>query len=324
MAGNERDIIEWGNTFLVSHGYQLISSAPDVVQHTPWSYVLRFVTHKGYVYLKQTPELLALEASIMQLLSSQFQASVPKVIAHNKQLNCFLMNDAGNSLRGILKQKFDESLLCNAVEQFTSLQRATEDRVEIFLDLGVPDYRLDKLTALYEESVKQNDLLLLEGLTEGDIDTLYELSPMLYKRCEQLADYSIKPTIVQPDFHDNNLLVNRELKKITFIDLGEIVIAHPFFSLLICLAQIKKHHGLTDEHSAYLRVRDAGLQHFMDVGSKEYLLDAFEQAHTVWLAYEILANFRLLNACGRDNLLAFQHGKLGALCKNLITALYKK
>ncbi len=64
MAGNERDIIEWGNTFLVSHGYQLISSAPDVVQHTPWSYVLRFVTHKGYVYLKQTPELLALEASI--------------------------------------------------------------------------------------------------------------------------------------------------------------------------------------------------------------------------------------------------------------------
>ncbi len=49
--------------------------------------------------------------------------------------------------------------------------------------------------------------------------------------CKKLSDYSIKQTIVQPDFNDNNTLIDN-VSNITTIDLGEIVISHPFFSLL--------------------------------------------------------------------------------------------
>ena len=95
--------------------------------------VVRFATSDGYVYLKHTPERLALEPTIIQILRDQFHAHVPKIIAHNAELNCFLMKDAGKSLREILKQKFDETLLCKAIYQFTSLQLAVADRVDVFL-----------------------------------------------------------------------------------------------------------------------------------------------------------------------------------------------
>src|SRR5262249_6036518 len=85
-----KEIIQWGSKYLSSHGYTLKSNLPENVQNTPWSYVVRFSTSDGYIYLKHTPEQLALEASIIKTLRDLFHASVPKVIAHNAELNCFL------------------------------------------------------------------------------------------------------------------------------------------------------------------------------------------------------------------------------------------
>src|SRR5690606_29027590 len=130
-----KDIIQWACKCLSSLGYALKSKLPEKVLKTPWSYVLRFETSEGYIYLKHTPALLALEASIIQILHDQFYASVPTVIAHNTELNCFLMKDAGRPLRDILKQKFDTELLCKAIDQFTSLQIATADNLDAFLDI---------------------------------------------------------------------------------------------------------------------------------------------------------------------------------------------
>src|SRR6185437_5982514 len=103
---------------------------------------------------------------------------------------------------------------------------------------------------------------------------------------------------VQPDFHDNNLLINDISKNITIIDLGEIVISDPFFSLLTCLQQAKKHHALTDEDDAYLQIRDAFLKNYAKVESEKHLLDAFATAKILWFAYGALANYRLMKACG--------------------------
>ena len=173
------EIIQWACTYLSSHGYTLKNNLPENVQNTPWSYVIRFATTDGYIYLKQTPELLGLEASIIQILHDQFHASVPKVIAQNAELNCFLMKDAGKSLREILKQKFDETLLFKAIDQFTSLQLAVADHVDVFLDIGVPDWRLDKLPDLYKELLSKNELLIADGLSEIEINELENLLPQV-------------------------------------------------------------------------------------------------------------------------------------------------
>lgn len=140
------------------------------------------------------------------------------------------MKDAGRSLREILKTKFDETLLCRAIDQFTSLQIAVADHVDVFLKIGVPDYRLYKLPLLYKELISENDLVVADGLSNLEINQLETLLPTVINLCKNLSQYAIKQTIVQPDFNDNNTLVDEISQDITIIDLGEIVISHQFCS----------------------------------------------------------------------------------------------
>ena len=313
-------IIQWGCKHLSSLGFTLKSNLPEKVQDTPWSYVVRFDTSDGYVYLKHTPELLALESSIIKILHDQFHAPVPEVIAHNEQLNCFLMKDAGSPLREILKVNFDAALICKAIDQFTLMQSASADHINIFLDIGVPDWRLDKLPDLYEQLLSQKEILIPDGLSESEISKLEFLRSTVSNLCEKLSEYSIKQTIVQCDFHDNNILINTVSQNLTFIDLGEIVISHPFFSLVGCLRQTKKHHGVTEQDDTYLRLMDTCLENYMKFESKNNLLDAFEVAHILWIIYEALAQYRLRIACCKKKVTSFQHGKLSGSLKEFMTA----
>src|SRR3990167_11120626 len=144
-----KEIINWSRDALLSRGYVLKDSLPENIQKTPWSYVVRFATSEGYIYLKQMPALLALEPTVIQILHDQFHTAVPKIIAHNAKLNCFLMKDAGRPLRETLKNKFDVALLCKAIDQFTAMQLDVADHINIFINIGVPDWRLDKLPNLF-------------------------------------------------------------------------------------------------------------------------------------------------------------------------------
>ncbi len=316
-----KEIIHWGCEYLSSHGYTLKSNLPENVKNTPWSYVLRFATSDGDIYLKHTPKLLALEAMIIKTLHDQFHFSVPEVIAHNVKLNCFLMKDAGKPLREVLKKKFDVALLCRAIEQFTFMQQAISDHVHIFLDMGVPDWRLDKLPDLYKQLLSRKDILIADGLSEAEVDELDKQEWKFSNLCKKLSDYAIKQTIVQPDFHDNNILIDDKLQNIIFIDLGEIVISHPFFSLINFLYQIKKHHGMTEEDDAYKRLMDTCLKNYMTIESKKNLLDAFSMARILWFIYDVLSQYRLMLACGQERVMSVQHGKLSKSLKEFMTAM---
>ena len=232
------------------------------------------------------------------------------------------MKDAGKPLREILKKKFDATLLYKAIDQFTSLQIAAADHVDVFLDIGVPDYRLNKLPGLYKKLISQKDLLIAEGLSEIEINKLGTFLPNILDLCKKLSSYGIKETIVQPDFNDNNTLIDDISHAITIIDLGEIVISHPFFSLLNCLQQIKKHHGLTDTDNMYLSIKDACFKkykHFFK--SKDHLSDAFNTAQYLSDVYAISYSYRFMIACGREKLISFQHWKLGSLLREFIARM---
>ena len=316
-------ITQWALNYLSSHGYALKNNKPEPVQDTPWSYVVRFASSEGYVYLKHTPKLLALEAPITQILHDQFHASVPKIIAHNPKLDCFLMKDAGKPLREILKKQFDVELLCKAIDQFTSLQLAIADHVNIFINLGVPDWRLDQLPHLYQQLFSQKELLTADGLSELEIRTLETLRPTVLNLCQKLAAYSIKQTMVQCDFHDNNILIDTPSQKLTFIDLGEIVISHPFFSLVGFLRQAKFHHSLSDKEAVTLKLIEACLKNYLVFESKKSLLDAFEIANVLWFIYEALAQYRLMIACDPAEFMAFQrHGKLSGRLKEFMAVCH--
>lgn len=309
------EIIEWALITLQAP----LAKIKTIVQ-TPWSNVFQIHTAHEFFYLKQTPDLLALESAITQILHDQFHAAVPKVIAHHAELNCFLMKDAGRPLREILKQRFDANLVCKAIDQFTSLQLTVTDHVDVFLDIGVPDWRLNKLPDLFEEIILQKELLIADGLSETERRELETLLPTVSNLCKKLSGYSIKETIVQPDFNDNNTLINDVSQDITIIDLGEISISHPFFSMLNCLQQIRKHHALTEDDDRYLRIKDECIKNHMKFFSKKSLLEAFAISQMLWPVYWILAQYRLMIACGKEKMLSLRPGRLSGSLKELLAA----
>lgn len=291
----------------------------EIVAQTPWSTVLKIHTGSQWVYLKKMPQRIALEADIIQLLQDTFDASVPAVIAINRELSCFLMKDAGISLRCILKKQFDTALVCKTIDQFTSLQIRVSDHIDVLLDIGVPDWRLHKLPDLYREAILQKDLLMDDGLSEREMSALEALTSKVTYLCQQLSDCGIKQTFVQPDFNDNNTLIDDTSQRITLIDLGEIAISHPFFSLVNGLHVLKKHHGLTHQEDMYLTIKEACLKNYRKVESEQNVAKAFEIAHVLWFVYDLVAQDRLIQACGKETLLAFRPGKLREILKAFIT-----
>jgi len=313
----DSEVIAWVRETLKITDQKSISNS-RIILKTPWSSVMRIHTASETFYLKHTPKLLGLEAQIIQLLREQFHAPVPVVVAHNDKLNCFLMKDAGQSLRSFLKESFDTDLFCKAIMQFTALQISLADQVDIFINIGVPDWRLDKLPVLYKSALSKKNFLIDDGLSEAEIDELVRLLPKIKQWCHKLSDYAIRESIVQPDFNDNNRLIDEKSKAITIIDLGEIAISHPFFSLINCLYVIKKHYALTEEDDAYLQIKDACLKNYMHLESEENLLNAFEIANILWFVYGLLASIRFMEACDKVQLRSVQHGKLSASLRELI------
>jgi hypothetical protein len=201
------------------------------------------------------------------------------------------------------------------------MQLTVSENVDIFLDIGVPDWRLDKLPGLYMQLLAQKEILLSDGLSEKEITELEELLPKLSGLCQTLSEYGIKPSIVQPDFQDNNTLIADKSNEITIIDLGEIVISHPFFSLVGCLRQAKKHYALTAKDAAYQQLQDACFNNFTIFAAKNDLLDAFSIASVVWIIYEALAQYRLHQACDTEIFKSFQRrGRLSGSLKEFIAA----
>lgn len=319
MANDKlNEALEWAETALQQTHFNT-----EIVVQTPWSSVIRINTGDELLYLKTTPALIALESKIIQLLNDQFRAPVPTVIAHNAKLHCFLMKDAGVSLRSILKKKFDADLLCKAIDQFTSLQIKVGDHADDFINIGVPDWRLNKLPDLYSKAISQKDLLIADGLSEFEVNELVNLVPKIRGLCEKLSSYAIPETIVQPDFNDNNTLIDERTKAITIIDLGEISISHPFFSLLNCLQQVRKHYALTERDDDYLKIKHACLKNFMRYELEARLLDALKIADILWPVYGMLAYDRLIQACGAEALASYQSGKLSGMLKEFLKVFPK-
>lgn len=321
----KNEIIQWGLEYLSKHGYTVKNNHSEDVQIRPWSYVIRYNTSAGWIYLKQTPKLIALEATITKILRDQFHAPVSEVIASNSELDCFLMKDAGHPLRAILKKQFDAELLCKAVDAFTEMQITVSNDVDSFINIGVPDYRLNKLPILYKELILKKEVLMIDGLTEKEINELESLIPAVSELCKKLSEYAIPQTLVQPDFHDNNTLIDDASQKITVIDLGEIVISHPFFSLINFLQQIKKHHGLTEQDSAYQKIHSACFKNFTRFESSEDLLEAFDLSKILLHVYGVLASYRLIEACDKKEIESYYGaGKLSDELKEFMTICNKK
>jgi hypothetical protein len=286
--------ISWAFTILQDLGYRIQNPVPQAILQTPWSSVYRFDTDQGSLYLKQVPSGLSKEPQVIHLLQKACGAPAPIVIADNPELYCFLMQDAGMALREYFKQGFNTNLLLTAIRNYIEVQRNSIPHLDRLLNLDASDWRIANLPACYTLLINQKDLLNADGLNDAEIKQLSSLTSKLVSLCEQLSQYLIPDTFSHNDFHDNNLLIDPKTQKITMVDLGEVAVTHPFFSLLNMLHQVKEKHALQEEVYQHLQLQ--ALQFWLDYAPQDQLLAAMSLIQQCWPVHRALTEYRLLTS----------------------------
>lgn len=291
--------IQWARDTLENFDYRT-QEVPAIIQDTPWSKVHRFITDKGYVYLKQVPPALFIEPSVIELLQGNFQEHIPSIIAINHDQHCFLMDDRGIQLHEYFKKKrFSTEILVRVLHEYTAIQIFSMRNIEDYLSLGVPDWRLEKLPGLYNDLIEREDLLLGDGLSRDEVSQLSHLQSKFLKICDRLSQFHIANAFGHADFHPKNILIDQATLKTTIIDLGEVVITHPFFSLNNCLHMAMENFSLSDLQ--YDQLLDSCLQPWLSLESRENLREILNLIQQTWSIHAVLGEVRLMDSVNKED-----------------------
>lgn len=285
---------EWALDILSNHGYLSLNPIPEKIVNTAWSVVYRFATHRGAIYLKKVPPPLFLEVLIIKILATQFKAKVPHLIADNPEHHCFLMQDAGIPLHDVLKENFNLEWLMQALQDYTALQLKTSDRIDFLIAEGLPDWRLEKLPQRYRSLLNEEKLLLADGLSHVEIEKLRGLEEKLLSICEQLSQYSIPETLSHCDFHDKNILIDTQTHQTTLIDLGEVSITHPFFSILNYLHRAQENFQISEKQHHF--IQEMALEPWLSFESKDRMLEILNLIQQCWSIHAVLGEYHLIQS----------------------------
>ncbi len=308
----------WCRKTLVGLGQVLVSEQYERIVDTPWSWVVRYQTQKGYYYLKQVPEKIAIEAHIINLINNYCSSAAPVIIATNPELYCFVMQDAGPSIREQLFKKFDVSLALQGIEHFKGVQQVMSFHVDEMLALGVPDYRLVCMPDLFLQLLERHsDVLYEDGLHQHELDQLKVCLPRIKNWCHELNGLGMASTLVQPDCNDNNLLLDPDTGKVTLIDIGEITVSNPLFSLLNFMYVVKRKHTLADDDPGYLSIKRGCLSEFANLAEQDQER-VLACAYGLYPVYAALAGYRLIEMCDKQALMTLQRGKLSDTLRQLL------
>lgn len=246
MRASPADCTSWALAHLPPGAY-----STQEICRTPFSLVLQLSGAGGVFYLKQLPPELFREAAVTAALAAYAPGAVPRVMAVDAGLGCFLTADHGAQLRQLVKAGGATQLPARAMQVYAGIQQAALPHVQELLALGVPDWRPRRLPLLFEELLAGNDFKSL-GFPARQHTALLQYAGAMAAQCERLAALGIPATIEHADFQDKNVLA--EDGRLSVIDWGEAVIAHPFFSLRRFLVSVSIHHKLEgrDIKAAYL------------------------------------------------------------------------
>jgi aminoglycoside/choline kinase family phosphotransferase len=290
-------IIDWAKTKLkLKLNDNEINRAIETVVQTPWSSVLKICTPQEPLYLKQTPPDLFIEVDIIQKCRDLCKImDIPEIIADNQDLHCFLMKSCGDvSLRTLFDGHLNVDLLVQALQVYKKMQHATLPHVDIFLKIGVPDWRLERFPTVYQDLTRHEIFLKTHGLEAAQIQILQEGSAKLEALCKKLSHYGIPECLNHSDFHENNMLFTHATQKISIIDLGETAINHPCFSLAALLKIPCNRYNVPSGSSDYQKLYNTCFQGWLS--SDEDLQKALELTEKLLPIYLILTHMRLVHA----------------------------
>lgn len=313
---NNPSVLVWANQELESQGFGFIIQH-SIVRKMPWSIVTALHTIKGQLYLKQMIPVFAIEPAILQFLSHNISNQVPKIIATNKELSCFIMEEAGQPLRNFQKENSYSEKLFEALRIYATIQIKCISHVPLLLQMNLNDWRLRKIPALYQEFMQQEDMLKKDGLALAEIKSLQQLLPTIEMLCKKLSTHDIPETLEHCDFHDNNILAQDD--RITINDWGDACITHPFFSLASILSSSQRSYNLQETDDMYEQIKCVYLEHWRDYGSMDKLNEAFAIAKVLH-KFIFALSFSRIESCVDNNPHPFK-GYLTTSLKQLLTEI---
>ncbi|WP_419420688.1 phosphotransferase [Legionella sp. D16C41] len=289
-------LLQWAFEYLKANLKFDINNYEKIVE-TSYSVVYKITTNQETLYLKQTPKSLFLEPKTLTYFNKQTCQNIPKIIAENKILNCFLMTSCGEeSLRHLFKRKVDLNLLNLGISNYTKIQRTLESKLPQLLALGIPDWRLEKFPSLFFKLIEQKELLINDGLSEKEINQLNESYKTCVNLCEVLSQYQLPETINHCDFHENNMLLNKTTNEISIIDWGETVISHPFFSLNGCLWNITYFNEVKQDDKIYKELQRQCITPWLELYNEQQLLESLTITNQLNGIFAALSYERIYNA----------------------------
>ncbi len=305
----------WFTSYLKDKEY-VIKGSVEPVRLMPWSEVYRVLTDKGYLYLKKMTKPFSIEAKLIQHLSKKHQSMLPKIVDYDETHLVFIMEEAGSPLRYRLKEKYEIVLINKALTLYANLQKESINEVSELIELGVPDWRLEKLPGLYQKLLNFKDLFIKDGLDFTEFEALVQLAPKFENLCQQLGQYRIPETLEHGDFQDNNFLIQNN--HLTINDWGDSVISHPFFSLISFLWSAKRNHNLLEGSENYLYLKSRYLNQWLEYESSERIEEAFQIATKI-NSIKFVNNFHRTTLCpGMETLGEYQ----GTMAKALRLFIY--
>jgi len=201
--------------------------------HTyPWSTVLHVPTRDGKLFFKATAPETLFEAALTHKLADWFPDCMPEPVAVDAARGWMLMRDGGEQLRASIRPTRDLTPWETVIPRYAEVQIGLAAHVPEMLELGVPDYRLAMVPALYGNLLADEESLLIDqpkGLSADEVEHLCGMVLRVEQLCADLASFGLPETLNHGDFHDGNVLVRDG--RITFLDWADGCISHPFVSL---------------------------------------------------------------------------------------------
>jgi Phosphotransferase enzyme family len=266
----------------------------------PWATALRAPTDSGAVWLKAAGSGTAFEAGLYELLQRVAPEHVLTPIATDAGRGWMLLPDGGEPI-GVRLQGPDvyEALLV-ALPQYGELQRDLAPRAGALLDLGVADMRPSVMPRRFDEAVAAASEYAERSGRSDEVAEVVELRDTFVEWCERLNAMPGPPSLDHNDLHTWNIFLDGD-HRARFYDWGDSVVAHPFACMLVGLGFAQSRVlDTTPDDPRVLRLRDAYLEVFSDLGPHAELVEALELACRVGKIARALIWDRAVRALGEE------------------------
>ena len=284
------DRAEWLDERLAAAGLRR-TGAITCPHDRPWGTVHTAPTTGGPVWLKAPGAGTVFEVALYDLLGRVVPGQVLYPIAVDLDRGWVLLPDGGPTL-GDQPAGIDlVDGLVAVLPQYGRLQRDLAAHTGALLSFGVADMRPAIMPDRFDEAVAV-------VTRTGRLDDVRALRDTYGQWCARLAASPVPASIDHNDLHPWNVFLDHGRAR--FYDWGDAVVAHPFASMLVTAAGVRRRLGVDADDPAVRRIRDAYLEVWSDLAPHRELVAELELACWVGKVARALTWDRALRARGHD------------------------